>query len=149
MRVVVQRVLWTRIWVEEQLVSETGPGLMVLLGVEHQDTARDAVYLAEKIANLRVFEDAQGKMNRSLLEVGGEIMLVSQFTLLADCRKGKRPSFSSAAEPAMAAHWYQFLGEKLQTMGFRVATGVFGARMRVESVNDGPVTLLIDSRRSL
>jgi len=133
--------------VVEQTVGAVGQGLMVLLGVARGDTSEDALYLAEKTAGLRIFEDDQGKMNRSVEEVGGGILVVSQFTLLGDCRKGRRPGFTEAAPPELADRLYEEYVEALRRRGINVATGVFRAEMQVHLVNDGPVTLLLDSRK--
>jgi len=128
-------------------VASISPGLVVLVGVAQTDTARDAHFLAEKVAHLRIFPDSLGKMNLSVAEVGGEVLAVSQFTLFGDCRRGKRPSFSGAADPNTAAALFaQFVGELCPRVGI-VKTGVFGAMMEVELVNSGPVTLLLDSAR--
>jgi D-tyrosyl-tRNA(Tyr) deacylase len=122
-------------------------GWLVLLGVARDDTEEDAARLADKVLNLRAFEDEQGKMNRSVLDVKGGILVVSQFTLLGDCRAGRRPSFTDAAEPAQAERLYQYFTELLRASGLEIATGVFRAMMKIELVNDGPVTLLLDSKR--
>ncbi|HUT75409.1 MAG TPA: D-aminoacyl-tRNA deacylase [Armatimonadota bacterium] len=148
MRAIIQRVARARVTVGDAVTGEIGPGLVVLVGVEVGDTGEDAAYLADKIAGLRVFEDAQGKLNRSALEVGGALLAVSNFTLLGDCRKGRRPSFSDAAPPAQAAPLFNHLVERLRATGLPVATGAFREHMRVEIHNDGPVTLLLDSRRT-
>jgi D-tyrosyl-tRNA(Tyr) deacylase len=134
--------------VEGTCVGRIGLGWLVLLGVERGDTEADAAWIAEKVKNLRAFEDDRGKMNRSVADVGGGILLVSQFTLLADCRAGRRPSFTAAAEPAEAERLYTHCAELLSQSGLEVATGVFRAMMKVELVNDGPVTLLLDSRKA-
>lgn len=147
MRAVVQRVREATVSVVEQTVGAVGQGLMVLLGVARGDTSEDALYLAEKTAGLRIFEDDQGKMNRSVEEVGGGILVVSQFTLLGDCRKGRRPGFTEAAPPELADRLYEEYVEALRRRGINVATGVFRAEMQVHLVNDGPVTLLLDSRK--
>lgn len=147
MRAVVQRVREATVSVVEQTVGAVGQGLMVLLGVARGDTSEDALYLAEKTAGLRIFEDDQGKMNRSVEEVGGGILVVSQFTLLGDCRKGRRPGFTEAAPPELADRLYEEYVEALRRRGISVATGVFRAEMQVHLVNDGPVTLLLDSRK--
>jgi len=147
MRAVLQRVSAARVRVAGEAVGEIGRGLLVLLGVGQGDAEADARYLAEKSAGLRIFEDGQGKMNLSLEEVGGEMLVVSQFTLFGDCRKGRRPGFSSAALPAEADRLYRFYVDCLRQRGVPVATGIFQAEMAVELVNDGPVTLLLDSRK--
>ncbi len=147
MRAVVQRVASARVRVAGRTVGEIGPGLLVLLGVGREDREADAEYLAEKIVHLRIFEDDQGKMNRSLLEVGGEILVVSQFTLYGDCRRGRRPSYSEAAPPEQARALYQYFVTRMGAYGLRVQTGVFQEMMDVELVNRGPVTLLLDSRK--
>lgn len=147
MRAVVQRVSSARVVVAEESVGEIRAGLLVLLGVEKEDTEADARYLAEKMAGLRIFEDEAGKMNLSLLETGGGILVVSQFTLLGDCRQGRRPGFSAAAPPAEADRLYLFLCELLRQRGLTVATGIFRADMDVHLVNHGPVTFILDSRK--
>lgn len=147
MRAVVQRVSSARVVVAEASVGEIGAGLMVLLGVEKEDAEADARYLAEKMAGLRIFEDAAGKMNLSLLETGGGILVVSQFTLLGDCRQGRRPGFSAAAPPAEADRLYLYFCELLRQRGLGVATGIFRADMDVHLVNHGPVTFILDSRK--
>jgi D-tyrosyl-tRNA(Tyr) deacylase len=144
-RAVIQRVSEARVAVDEIIVGEIGRGLCVLLGVSKEDGDADAEFLAEKIMNLRVFEDAQGKMNRSLLDTGGELLVVSQFTLYGDCRKGNRPSFADAAPAEHAERLYRYFTEQLYDAGVKVATGRFKARMKVSLVNDGPVTLILDS----
>jgi D-tyrosyl-tRNA(Tyr) deacylase len=128
-------------------VGEIGQGLLVLLGVGRGDTEADAAYLAEKIVHLRIFEDAEGKMNRSLLDVGGEMLVVSQFTLYGDCRRGRRPSYSEAAPPEHARALYEYFVERARQYGPRVETGIFQEMMDVELVNVGPVTVLLDSRK--
>ncbi len=147
MRAVVQRVSRARVSVAGEVVGEIGSGLLVLLGVARDDGSSDADQLAEKVAHLRVFADARGAMNRSLLETGGDALVVSQFTLLGDCRKGRRPGYSEAAAPEQAQPLYERFCERLAALGPRVARGVFRAVMDVESVNQGPVTLLLDSHR--
>jgi D-tyrosyl-tRNA(Tyr) deacylase len=146
MRSVVQRVARAAVRVESQVVGEVGHGLLVLLGVAGGDSEADARWTADKLAQLRVFEDEAGKMNRSVEDVGGGILLVSQFTLLGDTRKGNRPSFVAAAPPGEANALYEAVAVLLRARGLPVAQGVFRAHMEVESVNDGPVTLLLDSR---
>ena len=147
MRAVVQRVLRASVAVRDQITGEIGKGLMVLIGVEVGDGERDAAYIADKVLNLRVFEDDAGKMNRSLQEVGGAILAVSQFTLLGDARDGRRPSFIRAESPEAADALYQKAVASWRGQGVLVETGVFGADMAVSLVNDGPVTILLDSRR--
>ena len=143
---VVQRVTQSTVTVDGSVVGAIGPGLNVLLGVAEGDGPADVDYLAPKIANLRIFEDDAGKMNRSLIDTGGEMLVVSQFTLLGDCRKGRRPSFAHAAEPQTARALYRTFVERVRTLGIDVATGRFGAMMQVAIENDGPVTLLVHSR---
>ena len=147
MRAVVQRVKEARVEVNESSVSRIDTGLLVYLGVQQTDELADVEYMCDKIAGLRIFEDPAGKMNHSIQEVGGSLLLVSQFTLYGDCRKGKRPSFSEAAPPENARTLYELLAAKCRERGITVETGVFREMMKVYSVNDGPVTLLLDSRR--
>ncbi|MDO3377891.1 D-aminoacyl-tRNA deacylase [Geoalkalibacter halelectricus] len=147
MRAVLQRVSEARVEVAGEVVGAIGPGLLVLLGVGSEDGAADAAYLAEKTAVLRIFEDGAGKMNLSVADVGGAVLVVSQFTLYGDCRKGRRPSFTPAAPPRMAEELYREYITRLRALGLEVATGVFQAEMRVHLVNDGPVTLLLDSHK--
>ena len=142
-KAVVQRVSEARVRVRGETVGEVGPGLCVLLGVALDDTPANAQRLAEKVARLRIFEDDEGRFDRSLLDVGGEALVVSQFTLLADTAKGNRPSFTEAAPPDEAEPLYEAFCEALREQGVRVATGLFGARMAVELVNDGPVTIVL------
>ncbi|MBW1793419.1 MAG: D-tyrosyl-tRNA(Tyr) deacylase [Deltaproteobacteria bacterium] len=146
MRAVVQRVTACEVRVNDQTVGQIGPGLLVLLGVSVSDEEKDADYLADKIAHLRIFEDDAGKMNRSLVDTGGEIMVVSQFTLLGDCRKGRRPSFVGAAPPERAEKLYEYFVGQFRLKGIPAATGQFQAMMAVSLVNDGPVTLIIESK---
>jgi D-tyrosyl-tRNA(Tyr) deacylase len=145
MRAVVQRVSESSVAVGPEVVGRIGRGLLVLLGVAKTDTERESDYLAEKIVNLRIFEDEGGRLNRSLIEVGGEVLIVSQFTLLADCRKGRRPSFTAAAEPDQANRLYEHFVKRTAAAGVPVKTGRFQAFMQVALVNDGPVTLIIES----
>lgn len=145
MRAVVQRVSRARVVVDGRVAGEIGAGMMILLGVGRADSAQAAATLAEKIANLRIFEDADGKMNRSLLDVAGAALIVSQFTLYADVSRGRRPGFESAAPPELANQLYEEFVRALRALGVRVETGVFQARMAVELVNDGPVTILLDT----
>jgi D-aminoacyl-tRNA deacylase len=149
MRAVVQRVTRARVTVEARVVAEIQAGAMVLLGVGRSDTPEAARYLAEKIANLRIFADDAGKMNRSLLETGGSALVVSQFTLYADTRGGRRPSYIQAAPPEEANTLYETFVGCLRSLGVRVETGVFQAHMMVELVNDGPVTILLDSEKTI
>lgn len=147
MRAVVQKVKNAQVLSEGKLSGEIGQGLVIFLGVTHDDTEEDAKYLAEKIANLRIFEDSDDKLNLSVQDVGGEIMSVSQFTLYGDCRKGRRPSFTQAAKPEWANELYERFNDYLRKEGLNVATGVFQTQMEVSLVNDGPVTMLLDSKR--
>ncbi len=149
MRAVIQRVSRAQVSVDGQVTGSIGRGFLVLLGVGRQDTLADVEYVAEKTAGLRVFPDAEGRMNCSLAEAGGGVLVVSQFTLLGDCRKGRRPSFDQAAPTEQAGALYQKYLEALRTRGLQVQTGVFQAMMQVELVNDGPVTLLLDSTKVL
>lgn len=146
MRAVVQRVKKSFVQVGGKTISEIGAGLLVLLGVAKEDTNKDADFLADKISNLRIFEDEQGKMNRSLIDTKGEMLVVSQFTLLGDCRKGRRPSFVNAAEPECANKIYEYFVSRLKNNGVEVKTGRFRAMMDVHLINDGPVTLIVESR---
>lgn len=147
MRAVVQRVKESSVKTENGTVAEIGRGLLVLLAVARGDTEKDCDFLAGKIANLRIFEDENGKMNRSLLEIGGEMLVVSQFTLMGDCRKGRRPSFVNAAEPQKASRLYEYFIKKCQNEGVCVKTGQFRTMMEVALINEGPVTLIIDSEQ--
>lgn len=145
MRAVVQRVKSASVKVEGELVSEIGAGVLIFLGVAHEDTATEIEYIANKVANLRIFEDEEGKMNRSLLDMGGAALVVSQFTLYGDCRKGRRPSFIKAARPELANALYEQFITALEQQGIPTQGGTFQAMMDVELVNDGPVTILLDS----
>jgi D-tyrosyl-tRNA(Tyr) deacylase len=147
MKAVLQRVSSASVSVDEQVVGRIGAGLLVLLGVEQGDTEQDLAYLAEKTAQLRIFEDAAGKMNLSVQDVGGGVLVVSQFTLLGDCRKGRRPGFTKAAPPELADRYYRQFADHLRQTGLEVATGTFQAHMQVQLTNDGPVTMLLDSRK--
>jgi len=147
MKAVIQRVTRASVEVDGRIVGRIGAGLLVLLGVAKGAEERDLLYLVEKLHTLRIFADDQGKMNRSLVEVGGEVLLVSQFTLLGDTTKGRRPGFDRAAAPDEARTWYEQAVTRLRAGGVKVETGVFGAHMQVELLNDGPVTFLLDSRR--
>jgi D-tyrosyl-tRNA(Tyr) deacylase len=147
MRAVLQRVSSASVFVNEQTVGKIDQGLLVLLGIEKGDSEQDALYLAEKTAQLRVFEDKAGKMNLSVKDINGSVLVVSQFTLMGDCRKGRRPGFTRATKPVEADALYRHYVEFLRRRGLFVATGVFQAMMKVQLVNDGPVTLLLDSRK--
>ena len=147
MRAVVQRVRRVSVTVDGETVGAIGQGLLVLLGVAHDDGESDADYLADKIAGLRIFEDAGGKMNRSVVDQGGAVLAVSQFTLFGDVRRGKRPSFDAAARPEQAVWLYESFVEKIRAKGLRCETGKFQAMMDVELVNAGPVTILLDSKK--
>ena len=149
MRAVVQRVSRARVAVEGKVTGEIGPGLVVLLGVGREDSAAAASYLAEKVANLRIFEDDQGKMNRSLLDTGGSALVVSQFTLYGDARGQRHPSYLRAAPPEQAKTLYDEFVAALRALGIKVETGVFQAMMSVELVNEGPVTILMDSEKTI
>jgi len=148
MRAVVQRVVHASVAVNGHQLAQIGRGLAVLVGVAAEDTPADVAYLAGKIAGLRVFEDRNGKLNLSVADIGGSVLLVSQFTLYGDCRKGRRPSFTRAADPERAAELYGQLAEELRARGLPVQCGQFRAHMQLSLVNDGPVTLLLDSSRS-
>ena len=146
-RLMLQRVLEASVSVAEKVVGEIGPGLLVFLGIHQDDQEKDIHYLADKLLALRIFADAEGRMNRSVLDVEGGILVVSQFTLYGDCRKGRRPSFDRAAEPEMAKSLYVLLLDYLRKQGITPQQGVFGAYMQVRLVNDGPVTFLLDSSK--
>jgi D-tyrosyl-tRNA(Tyr) deacylase len=143
---IVQRVTSSKVEIDKEIVGEIGAGLLVLLGISRSDGPAEADYLAEKIVNLRVFEDDKGKMNCSCLETGKEILVVSQFTLMGDCRKGRRPSFVEAAPPEEAEKLYAYFVSQVRSKGISVATGRFQAKMAVSLVNDGPVTLIVESK---
>ena len=146
MRVVLQRAKRAEVRVSGDVVGKIDRGLMLLVGVTHEDTIEDAAYVAEKVSNLRIFEDEQDKMNLSLLDVKGQILSVSQFTLYGDCRKGRRPNFMDAAKPEHAETIYEAFNEELRGKGIVVETGRFGAMVDVDFVNDGPVTLIVESK---
>ena len=147
MRAVLQRVTRASVEVDGRIVGQIGPGWLVLLGVARGDQDDDADRLAEKVVGLRAFEDEAGKMNRSVVDVGGSVLVVSQFTLLGDCRAGRRPSFLEAAEPSEAERLYLRFAGRIRSIGLPVETGTFRADMKVDLLNDGPVTLLLDSRK--
>ncbi|MBI3409746.1 MAG: D-tyrosyl-tRNA(Tyr) deacylase [Planctomycetes bacterium] len=146
MRAVIQRVSRAKVVVDQEVVGEIGRGLLVLLGVTHEDTPEAAKWLAEKAVSLRMFSDDEGKMNRDVSEVGGAVLVVSQFTLYGDARKGRRPSFITAAGPKIAIPLYEAFIHSIKALGIPTAAGRFGADMKVELVNDGPVTLIVDSK---
>ena len=148
MRAVVQRVSRAKVTIKDWTTGEIGLGLLVLLAVGHEDTESDASYLAEKVSGLRIFEDEQGKMNRSVQDVGGSVLAVSQFTLYGDVRRGKRPSFEAAAPPEHARRLYEFFVEHIRAAGLPCETGRFQEMMQVELVNEGPVTILLDSSKT-
>ncbi len=148
MRAVVQRVSRASVKVNGEITGEIGPGLLVLLGVARDDAEADADYLAEKIAGLRIFEDDAGKMNLSVMDVGGAVLAVSQFTLFGDVRRGKRPSFDAAARPERARELYEYFVGQIRSLGLRCETGRFQEMMQVELVNTGPVTILLDSKKA-
>jgi D-tyrosyl-tRNA(Tyr) deacylase len=148
MRAVVQRVKESKVEVKGETVGAIGPGLLILLGVGEEDSEKDGAYLAEKVAHLRIFPDEEGRMNLSLMDTGGAALVVSQFTLWGDCRKGRRPSFVKAARPEKANALYEYFISLLEKKGLRVATGRFQEMMDVTLVNDGPVTLMLDSKKA-
>lgn len=145
MKAIIQRVRRSSVTIDGTVVGKIGPGLTLLLGVTESDTENQCDYLAEKAVNLRIFEDDAGKMNRSLLDIGGEMLIISQFTLCADCRKGRRPSFIAAARPEQAVPLYERFVAQVQTQGVQTASGQFGADMLVSIENDGPVTIILDT----
>jgi len=145
MKAILQRVTHGQVTVDDSITGKIDTGFVVLLGVGHEDTEEDAEYLAEKMVNLRVFNDDAGKMNRSLIDVSGSVLAISQFTLFADTRRGRRPSFIDAAPPEQATHLYEYFMTKVRSAGVRVEKGVFGAHMVVDIQNDGPVTIILDS----
>ncbi|MBN2129211.1 MAG: D-tyrosyl-tRNA(Tyr) deacylase [Sedimentisphaerales bacterium] len=147
MRAVIQRVSQAKVQVEDEVVGQVARGLLVYLGVGKGDGEKDAEFMAEKLANLRIFADDAGKMNRSVIDVGGAVLLVSNFTLHGDCRKGRRPSFDAAGAPERAERLYERVAERIAQQGAPVQTGAFGAHMQVTSTNDGPVTFLLDTTK--
>jgi len=146
MRVVLQRSFAAKVEVDGEITGQIDKGLVLLVGITHQDTEKDVKYLAEKVANLRLFEDEHGKMNRSIFEIGGSILSVSQFTLYGDTRKGRRPNFTDAAKPEQAKPLWELFNKELRLLNLKVETGVFGAMMNVSLINDGPVTLIVESK---
>lgn len=146
MKVVVQRSKQAKVVIEGETVGSIDSGLVLLVGMTHEDTEADVKWMADKVANLRIFEDESGKMNHSISDVGGQLLSVSQFTLYGDCRKGRRPNFMAAARPEQAEQLYDLFNETLRSNGLVVETGRFGAMMNVELVNSGPITLILDSR---
>lgn len=147
MRAVVQRVTSSKVVVDKEVTGQINKGLLVLLGVTHEDSSKDVDYIIDKVLNLRIFEDENEKMNLSIKDIEGELLVVSQFTLYGDCRKGRRPSFSSAARPEVATKLYEEFIEKAKKEGIVTQTGQFGAHMMVDLTNDGPVTILLESNR--
>lgn len=146
MRVVLQRSLFANVKVDGKVTGQIDKGYVLLVGLTHEDTKEDVRYVAEKVANLRLFEDEEGKMNRSIFEEGGSILSISQFTLYGDTRKGRRPSFSEAAKPDVAKPLWDLFNEELRKLNLQVETGIFGAMMDVSLTNDGPVTLIVESK---
>lgn len=148
MRAVTQRVTQAEVRIGGRIAGAIGPGLLVLVGVHHEDTERDVQWMADKLVHLRIFDDPRGRMNCSLLDTGGEMLIVSQFTLLGDCRRGRRPSWSAAAAPQIASTFYRLLIDTVGRFGVRTASGEFQAMMDVSLTNSGPVTVLLDSRNT-
>ena len=148
MRIIIQRVTEASVTVDQQIIGSIGQGVLLLVGFTDQDTEADLDYMVEKIINLRIFEDSQGKMNLSLADIKGELLSVPQFTLYADCRKGRRPSFINAARPEVAIPLYKRFNKKLAESGLVLQTGEFGADMKVALINDGPVTIMLDSQKN-
>ena len=148
MRAVIQRVESASVEVDKKVVGKIGKGLLIFLGIAHEDSEKDTDYLVDKINNLRIFEDEDEKMNLSLLDIKGEVLLVSQFTLYADCRKGRRPSYDKAAKPEFAEKIYEEFIQRLKSKISKVETGIFGANMKVNLINSGPVTILLDSLKT-
>lgn len=147
MRIIIQRVTEASVTVDQQIIGSIGQGVLLLVGFTDQDTEADLDYMVEKIINLRIFEDSQGKMNLSLADIKGELLSVPQFTLYADCRKGRRPSFINAARPETAIPMYEQFNKKIAQSGLLLQTGQFGADMKVALINDGPVTIMLDSQK--
>jgi len=147
MRAVVQRVHTCSVCVDQEIVGEIDKGLLVYLGVEKDDTEEDMQYLVEKVSGLRIFSDSDGKMNLSVQDIQGQILAVSQFTLCADTRKGKRPSYNNAASPQMGEQYYNLFIDAVRAKGIKIETGIFGGKMQVKYTNDGPVTILLDSKK--
>lgn len=147
MRAVIQRVTESKVEVNGEIIGETGEGMLILLGIGHDDNKDDADYLAEKIANLRIFRDSEDKMNLSLIDIKGQTLVISQFTIFGDCRKGRRPSFTDASPPETAKELYEYFIEKMKNLGIRTEQGEFGAMMKVSLTNDGPVTFILDSKK--
>lgn len=145
MKIVIQRAEKAKVSVDGEIVGQIGKGFMVLVGVGPEDTKQNAVFLVNKMCNLRIFEDEQGKMNLSIKDVGGQILAISQFTLYADCKKGNRPSFTGAAKPEQANELYEYFMEEIKKQGIKVEHGIFGAHMKVDFINDGPVTILLEN----
>ena len=145
MKIVIQRAEKAKVSVDGEVVGQIGKGYMVLVGVGPEDTKQNADFLVNKMCNLRIFEDEQGKMNLSIKDVGGEILAISQFTLYADCRKGNRPSFTGAAKPEYANELYEYFMEETRKQGIKVEHGTFGAHMKVDFINDGPVTIMLEN----
>lgn len=146
MRIVIQRVSESSVKVQNEIVGEIGTGLLLLIGIQNDDNETDADWLVQKILNLRIFSDEEGKLNRSVLDIGGDILCISQFTLIADYKKGNRPSFIEAAKPEKAVPLYEYIKAEFAKSGLKVQSGVFGADMKVSLVNDGPVTIVMDSK---
>ena len=148
MRIVLQRVKRAQVEANGATVGQIGPGLLIFLGVQAGDSAKDADYLADKVVNLRIFPDESGRMNRSIQDAGGNLLVVSQFTLCGDCRKGRRPSFDDAAPPDRARELYEYFNSRVRVSNLTVQTGIFQAEMQVSLINDGPVTFIIDSNKA-